>query len=65
MAERPQLPGFVQGDTYSYFSTVHLRDVTWTRDDQGVWTCDDGRPMAADDEYVARQMALDSDESGA
>jgi len=50
---------FVEGATYSYLSTSSMRTVTWTRDAQGVWTCDDGRPMTADDEYVAEQMALD------
>lgn len=40
---------FAAGDTYSYRSTSTLEVVTWTRDDQGVWTCDDGREATVTD----------------
>ena len=48
---------FVEGDTYSYLSTSSLTVVTWTRDGQGVWRCDDGREMTGNDEEMAQQMA--------
>ena len=51
--ERADVPGYEQGSTFSYLSTSSMTVVTWTRDDKGVWTCDDGREFVASDADVA------------
>lgn len=53
MAERR---GFQEGDQFSYRSVTQGHLVTWTRNDSGVWTADDGRDMPAYDRDVAFQF---------
>lgn len=52
-------PRFTEGDTYSYLSSSSLTIVTWTRDKDGVWRCDDGRDYTVNDYEVRAAMEDD------